>query len=973
MELFLGNVPYHLTDKGLHTQLAPYMESLAITDYVCEKPRKKDFAFAVFLLESDAIKFLAAYARTARLVVMGQRLKCNRSKKGPNQLKLDSARYEINKRQSQQQLPPEPPRIVFKADELRCGSLAFPDGEQLAFIEEWAGPGTCCARFARRKLVLWRTFQGSTVEAQIPYQTIEDLIWWSQPSQMAVVLTSPPIFIEKADTLGDEPGVRVGAFSDAHAKVAPFCLVYFIPVVSSTTIDGMGGNDDFRSRINRVKDMTFFQNTEYHLPVKVPAGRGHQFYPCREAIHDLKDRLANYTQKNSLPFGLLFMLQALAYNSYLHPTVIEELAKRLATEAKAGDSFLLLCDAFKLLFHQIPYPSPHHDAAIFQVDGIMKMLSDNVASLKGALDTRAELLGDSQSRTRVFRATVTPSRITLHGPEMEAKNRILRKYPDHIDHFLRVQFCDENGQDLFFNPNVSIEKVYDRFRNVLNGGISVAGRVYTFLGFSHSSLRARSVWFSAPFVYQNTPVFASLIIKSLGEFDEIKSPARQAARIGQAFSETPYSISLDDCQITVTMIDDVERNDRVFSDGVGTISLAAAESIWDVLPDSKGSPTCFQIRSAGAKGMLSLDVQLPGKKIRFRPSMVKFESPDKENLGICDTSAKPIPFVLNRQLIKILEDMSAPKSWFLDLQENELRRLRNITSSIPNTATFLDSLSICESMRLPQFLRFASRAGADYRNDPFLRGAVEALVLRELRLLKHKARIPVRRGITLFGIMDEFEFLHEGEVYVTYDTLGGRYDPPPAEGPVVVTRSPALHPGDIQLAENVIPPAGHPLRELKNCVVFSSMGERDLPSQLSGGDLDGDIFNIIWDSNVVDTVGTYPPADYPKVDPVVLRRNVETSDITAFFVDFMKTDRLGVIATQHMIMADLHLEGTIHPECVKLAELHSKAVDFSKTGIPVEMSELPGRPKVRPDLYVDIICLLPTMKDASVGTKLIGL
>lgn len=952
MEVFLGNVPNHLTEKGMYTQLAPYMESLAITDYVLDKPRNKDFAFAFFVLESDAKKFLANYERTTRLIVMGHPLKCMRSRKGPNQIqsKLDSARYEINKRQSQQQPAPEPPRIVFKADELRCGSLAYLGGEHLAFIKEWGSPGTCGARFTRRKLILWRTSKGSTVEAQIPYQTIMELIWWSKPGQMAVVLTSPPIFIQKADTIGDGPGLRVEAFSDTHAKVAPFCLVYFIPVVSSTTIGGMGGDEDFRSRINRVKDMTFLQATEYQLPVKVPAGRGHEFYPCREAIHNLTSRLANYTQSNSLPFGLLFMLQALAYNSYLHPTVIGELAKRLAMEAKAEDSSLLLCDAFKQLFHQIPYPSPHQDPANFQVDGIMKLLSDNIDSLKCALDARAELLGDSQSRTRVFRATVTPSRITLHGPEMEAKNRILRKYPDHIDHFLRVQFCDENGQDLFFSPGVSLEKIYDRFRNLLDGGISVAGRIYTFLGFSHSSLRARSVWFSAPFVYQKTPVFAGLIIKSLGEFDEIKSPARQAARIGQAFSETPYSISLDDCQITVTRIDDVERNDRVFSDGVGTISLAAAECIWDVLPDSKGFPSCFQIRCAGAKGMLSLDVQLLGKKIRFRPSMIKFKSPDKENLGICDTSSKPIPFVLNRQLIKILEDMEAPKSWFLDLQENELRRLRNITSSIPNTATFLDSLSICESMRLPQFLRFANRAGADYRNEPFLRGAVEALVLRELRLLKHKARIPVRRGITLFGIMDEFGYLNDREVYVTYDTLGGRHDPPPSEGPVIVTRSPALHPGDIQLAVNAIPPEDHPLRALNNCVVFSSMGERDLPSQLSGGDLDGDIFNIIWDSNIVDTVNTYSPADYPRVAPVVLNRNVVTSDITAFFVNFMMTDRLGVIATQHMIAADIHPEGTTHPDCVKLAELHSRAVDFSKTGIPVEMSELPGRPKARPDL-----------------------
>ncbi|KAK1828316.1 RNA-dependent RNA polymerase 1 [Podospora conica] len=952
MEVFLGNVPRHLTEKGLHTQLAPYMEKLAITDYVCEKPRNQEIAFAVFLLESDAFKFLANYERTTKLVVMGQPLKCNKSRKGPTQLqrKLDSARYEINKRQSQHQPPPEPPRTVFRADDLRCGSLAFLDDHQLAFINEWGSPGLACgARFSRRKLVLWRTTSESTVEAQIPYQTIVELIWWSDPSQIAVVLSSPPIFISKADTAEDIPGVRVEAFTEKHAAIAPFCLVYFIPVISTTTIGGMGGEDNFRSRINRVKDMTFLETTEYHLQSKVPGSRGCQLQRCNKSMLDLKNRLKAYTQINRLPFGILFMLQALAYNGYLHPTVIADLTKRLGDEARAGDSSDLLSDAFKQLFHQIPYPSPHQDPAYFHVDGIMKQLSDNVASLKCALDARAEILGESQSRTKVFRATVTPSRITLHGPEMEAKNRILRKYPNHIDHFLRVQFCDENGQDLFFNPKVDIETIYDRFRTVLNTGIQVAGRVYKFLGFSHSSLRARSVWFSAPFVYQNKPVFATLIIKNLGEFDEIKSPARQAARIGQAFSETPHSISLDDCQITITKIDDVKHNDRVFSDGVGTISIEAAESIWDVLPESKGFPTCFQIRCAGAKGMLSLDVTLPGKKIRFRPSMIKFKSPDMETMGICDTSSKPIPFVLNRQLIKILEDMAAPRSWFLDLQENELRRLRNITSSIPNTASFLDSLSICESMRLPQFLRFANRVGADYRSEPFLRGAVEAIVLRELRMLKHKARIPVRKGITLFGIMDEFGFLDEGEVYVTYDTLGRRHDAPPAEGPVVVTRSPALHPGDIQLADNIIPPAGHPLRELNNCVVFSSVGERDLPSQLSGGDLDGDIFNIIWDPEIVETVQTYLPADYPRVDPVVLDRNVETSDITNFFVDFMKTDRLGVIATQHMIAADFHPEGTLHPDCVKLAGLHSKAVDFSKTGIPVEMGELPPRQRARPD------------------------
>lgn len=54
-----------------------------------------------------------------------------------------------------------------------------------------------------------------------------------------------------------------------------------------------------------------------------------------------------------------------------------------------------------------------------------------------------------------------------------------------------------------------------------------------------------------------------------------------------------------------------------------------------------------------------------------------------------------------------------------------------------------------------------------------------------------------------------------------------------------------------------------------------------------------------------------------------------------FFIQFMENDALGRIASLHQTLADIHDEGVFHPDCIKLAELHSTAVDFSKTGIPV--------------------------------------
>lgn len=408
---------------------------------------------------------------------------------------------------------------------------------------------------------------------------------------------------------------------------------------------------------------------------------------------------------------------------------------------------------------------------------------------------------------------------------------------------------------------------------------------------------------------------------------------------------------LDDYNIKVVEIPDVKSPDgqRVFSDGVGTMSCDVAYIMWDALPQKKAAPTAAQVRMRGSKGMLAVDSSLSGSVVCIRPSMKKFESSDTANLEICDTASKPIPLVLNRQMVKILEDMGLGPNWFFEMQNIELSRLREVTADAYNVARFLKQQDVGGAIRLHRLFRQAENMGIDYRKDSFLCSVVEALVLRELRLLKHKARIPIRKGVTLFGIMDETGFLEENQVYITYDTMEGRFDPPPGAGPLLVTRSPALHPGDIQFPHHVIPPVGHPLREHSNVIIFSRNGTRDLPSQLSGGDLDGDIYNIIWDPQTLPSL-TFQPADYPRVPPRDLPREVTREDMAQFFVDFMKQDILGVIATRHMILADQVGEGTLNSNCLKLAELHSTAVDFSKTGIPVNLWDLPKANKYRPDL-----------------------
>ncbi|KAF5139412.1 putative RNA-dependent RNA polymerase 2 [Metarhizium anisopliae] len=341
--------------------------------------------------------------------------------------------------------------------------------------------------------------------------------------------------------------------------------------------------------------------------------------------------------------------------------------------------------------------------------------------------------------------------------------------------------------------------------------------------------------------------------------------------------------------------------------------MDALQEVWDCLPERLGRPTCLQIRIAGVKGMLSLDSQLRGKYICIRSeSMMKFKSQDLDVLGICDVGSRPLRFTLNRQIYEV-----------------------------------------GTSLRLPELLEKLEENGIDYREDDFLRSVVGQAILGELRFLKYKARIPVSKAVTLFGVMDETGFLQDGQIYVTYDVAGHPgatgIEAVPAKGRALVTRSPALHPGDIQYVEMVAPPFGHALLELRNCIVFSSQGSRDLPSMLSGGDLDGDLYSVIWDSDAIPT-RNLKPAEYPRISPKPYKRQVRQEDMANFFIDFMKNDVLGIIATRHQMYADLKPAGTLDPECIRLAEMHSAAVDYSKSGVPVEAHFIPKVPQARADL-----------------------
>lgn len=281
--------------------------------------------------------------------------------------------------------------------------------------------------------------------------------------------------------------------------------------------------------------------------------------------------------------------------------------------------------------------------------------------------------------------------MVLRGPDWSVSNRILRKYSEHSENFMRVYFADEDGSPVSHDSRASQEQIHNRFLQILKGGITIAGRTFEFLGFSNSSLRCHQTWFMAPIEQAGKIVRAPDVIRGLGNFD-MRSPAKCAARIGQAFSDTIFSVHIPQTANVIEDKDDVQRNGRCFSDGCGTMSLELFEKVWRALPPNRreARPTVLQIRYRGAKGVVSLDTTLKGQELHIRKSMTKYVAAQGwRDLELCDGNYRPLTMYLNHQFIKILEDLGVPAQNIIELQNEARHTIERIIKEPVNAASFL--------------------------------------------------------------------------------------------------------------------------------------------------------------------------------------------------------------------------------------------------------------------------------------------
>ncbi|MQM03461.1 hypothetical protein Taro_036242 [Colocasia esculenta] len=471
----------------------------------------------------------------------------------------------------------------------------------------------------------------------------------------------------------------------------------------------------------------------------------------------------------------------------------------------------------------------------------------------------------------VRRVQVTPLKIYFHGPEINVSNRVVRRYIDDLDNFIRVSFVDEDEEKMHSTnllPRTASADgnrhtdIYRRILSTLRNGIAVGDRKFEFLAFSSSQLRENSLWMFSP----RTGLNAADIRAWMGDFSSIRNVAKYAARLGQSFSSSTETLTVHKNEVEI--IPDVKNGSvYVFSDGIGKISAEFARKVAIKCDMKSATPSAFQIRYAGYKGVVAIDPRST-KKLSLRKSMCKFES-DNVKLDVLSYS-KYQPCYLNRQLITLLSTLGVKDQVFEMKQDASVEQLDEI---LTNPSKALEALETMFPGEMTNIMKEMLLCGYKPDTEPFLSMMLQTFRSSKLLELRTRTRIFLPKGRSMMGCLDETATLAYGQVFVQVSCVGSRqfedsglymfshsesqHRTVVIKGRVIVAKNPCLHPGDVRILLAIDVPDLH---HMVDCVVFPQKGERPHPNECSGSDLDGDIYFVSWDPALI------PPRQVPAMD-----------------------------------------------------------------------------------------------------------
>jgi hypothetical protein len=381
MDIFVQDVPHHITDKELRGSFVKPLRDLGIFDFHCHHPRGKPFAFITLLEHSAGQRFLSHYGvpghgprglrQNKGPLCGGRLLRCQMSKEKPTEFAIGALKFEASIRMAEAVVTaPQDNKHTRKFDVARvhCGQWGYNESSQLTLNSHFTltKPGKIV--FGKREVILLLGEIGTDqVRMDVSYHSCDNIAVNEDRYSPTLTFTlrhSPKFYKVKGDDVlvagmaalmmgydaGRQTSIekhRVLGFDEAHRNIAGACRVYQVVLSTSIMVSRVRGL--LASSPKMPTHMCLTTSLQYP---KVAFDR---------ALRRLSTQLTDTAFYGKLPFQIRFQLDRVARNGYLPPLkviellpVVREVFNALNPEKRSK----ILAHALRQLTRSLPVPGP---------------------------------------------------------------------------------------------------------------------------------------------------------------------------------------------------------------------------------------------------------------------------------------------------------------------------------------------------------------------------------------------------------------------------------------------------------------------------------------------------------------------------------------------------------------------------------------------------------------------------------------
>ncbi|KAI1110431.1 RNA dependent RNA polymerase-domain-containing protein [Nemania sp. NC0429] len=600
---------------------------------------------------------------------------------------------------------------------------------------------------------------------------------------------------------------------------------------------------------------------------------------------------------------------------------------------------------------------------------------------------QAKSSSPSRANQRVFEVLVYPSHVEISGPILPVPSSITEMCGDKL---LAVRFVDNHGKSLRAEAGIDLYFITQQrvawplgqqvklLPSVLDAGFS-----FQFLGYSMSGVKKRKVWF-----YHSAEGGADEIRRNIGDWTKddpmnrklANNPSLWGARLALAFTESISVASLEKNEWSARR-DEGANLDFPNTDGCGIINEGLVKRINSALAERRLPPSqAFQIRFGGVKGVVYRGANLlfghqPSVSMLLRNSQIKFPVLDtaRRTLRVVPPTTDGFSSLFFMAALKAFEDSGANTEAIEGIFDATYRELSQATSIglghlqqmlriPPGPPTRTETRPQLFLLKLALCLKEDKITIESYQNT-----VLHVYLIKTAENFRDKKAfdIPIPGSYNVLGLTDDYRVLGGGQVFI-------RAQGKTISGDVLLYRDPIIHIGDIQRATAVneadiirqestkpgtksedIRSRIEALATMDNVIFFSQFDTPPLPNKLSGGDLDGDRFEVVtmdckfWDDrynisspdNYTAGYQSSPPSGPSNPHGTQIANQItqpfHIGDVANFVGNYIRNDCFQELQDLLMCQADRY--DLSHPTCKLLAPELSKAVDYIKSGKQVDL------------------------------------